>query len=159
MALVILIAAVVGLPCLFLSIRAIFSQRQLEVQDTLVSAPLKSFLAGIVTALAVFGIFVGLQSTELPPLGLASVAIAAIAGGTALFGLATVASVTGERVLGLRDQQSSPFAHTSVGTLLLVIMGALPFLGWFLIGPSAAVLGLGAVIVSAARGGKKEPTL
>ncbi len=148
----IVVAAIIGLPALFLTMRAIFTRRHLEGQETLVSSPLKSLAAGVATALAVLGIFVGLQSTELAPLALGSVAMAAIAGTAALFGLAAVASVTGERVLGLRDQESSPFAQTGVGTLLLVIMGALPFLGWFLVGPIAAALGLGAVVLSVAKG-------
>ena len=159
MVLLIMVAAVIGLPCLFLTMRAIFTRRHLEVQETLVSSPLKSLAAGVATALAVLGIFVGLQSTELAPLALGSVAMAAIAGTAALFGLATVASVTGERVLGLRNRESSPFAQTGVGTLLLVIMGALPFLGWFLVGPIAAALGLGAVVIAIARGAKGSRTL
>ncbi len=159
MVLLIVVAAVIGLPCLFLTMRAIFTRRHLEVQETLVSSPLKSLAAGVATALAVLGIFVGLQSTELAPLALGSVAMAAIAGTAVLFGLAAVASVTGERVLGLRDHESSPFAQTTVGTLLLVIMGALPFLGWFLVGPVAAALGLGAVVISVARGVKGSGAL
>ena len=65
-----------------------------------------------------------------------------------IFGLASVATILGERVLALRKQESSPLAQTSVGTLLLAILGALPFLGWFLIAPIAALLGLGAVVLS-----------
>ncbi len=150
---------ILALLSLFLSARAIFSQRHLAVQATLLSSPFKSLAVGILAALFGFGVFVGLQSTGVPALALISMAIAAVGLLAVLFGLATVASITGQRVLALRNRESSAFSETSVGTLFLVTMAAVPILGWFLIGPVAALLGLGAVVISAMRRGVGGPTV
>ncbi|MFQ5873245.1 MAG: hypothetical protein ACE5JL_05535 [Dehalococcoidia bacterium] len=158
MVVVIFLGGVLALLCLFLSTRGIFSHRHLAVQETLVSSPGKSLAAGTVAALVVFGIFIGLQLTEVPPLAVVSVTIMAAGLVVILFGLSTVASVLGERVLGLRNHESSPFAQTVVGTFILAAMGAIPVLGWFLIAPVAALLGLGAVVISTMRRGVSGPT-
>lgn len=153
MVLLILIGAIIALLPLFLSIRGIFGERHLRVQSTLVCSPIKSLAAGVGVALAVFGAFVGLQATGVALLSLVSVVIVAVGLVAVLFGLVPVASTVGERVLALRSRESSPFAQTSVGALFLAIMGSLPFLGWFLIAPVAALLGLGAIVISVARRG------
>lgn len=157
MVILIFILVVLALLSLFLTIRGVFKERHLVVQATLISSPIKSLAAGLGTALAVLGIFVGLQATGAPPLSLISLVILAVGLVAVIFGLATVASIIGERVLALRDRESSPFAQTSVGTLFLAAIGAVPFLGWFLIAPVAALLGLGAVLISAMRKGTGGP--
>ena len=151
MIVVLLVGGILGLICLFLSMRAIFNEKHVRVQSTLVASPVKSFAAGLGVALATFGVFIGLIATGVPPLAILSIAIAAVVGAGIIFGLGTVAGIVGEKVLTLRNQESSPFAQTSTGTVVLALMAGLPFLGWFLIGPVAAILGLGAVAISLTR--------
>ena len=151
MVILIFVGLILAMLCLFLSIRGVFEEKQLIVQAALVGSPIKSLASGIGAAVIVFGVFIGLQATGVGPLRLLSVTITAIGLLAVIFGLASVATILGERVLALRKRESSPFAHTSVGTLLLAVLGALPFLGWFLIAPVAALLGLGAVVLSAKR--------
>ncbi len=151
MVVLLFVGGVLASLCLFLSIRGIFSERNLAVQATLVSSPVKAFAVGVAASLLVAGIFIGLQFSGVPPLMLISLVITALGLLMALFGLAAVVSVVGERVLALRNRDSSPFAQTAVGTLFLAGMGALPFLGWFVIAPIAALIGLGAFLMSIGR--------
>ena len=151
MVVLLFIAGVLASLCLFLSIRGIFSERNLAVQATLVSSPVKAFVVGVAAFLLVAGLFVGLQSSGVPPLMLISLVPAALGLLMVLFGLVAVVSIVGERVLALRNRDSSPFAQTAVGTLFLAVMGALPFLGWFVIAPIAAMIGLGAFLMSIGR--------
>ncbi|MEE9284817.1 MAG: hypothetical protein V3V35_03710 [Dehalococcoidia bacterium] len=151
MAIVVFVAGVAVALALFLSIRGVFTARHRSIQAALVSSPGKSLAVGVVTALALFGFFIGLQASGVPPLRLISVIIAAGGSIAVLFGLAAVAASLGERVLALRDRGSSEFAQTAVGTIVLAVLGAAPLLGWFLIAPISALLGLGAVVISATR--------
>ncbi len=153
MVILIFFAMVLALLCLFLALRGIFTERQVVVQSALVSSPVKALAMGVMAALITFGIFVGLHSTGIPALGLVSIVFAALVSIAALFGLAAVANTLGERVLALRQRESTPFAQTSAGTVVLATMGALPFLGWFVIAPIAGLLGLGAVIIAARQRG------
>ena len=151
MVVVVFVGGVIALSSLFLIVRGLFGARQLEVQTTLVASPVKSLLVGALVAGVGFGVFVGLGATGVPPLVVIALIVAGSAGLTAAFGLATVANVVGERVLALRERESSPFAQTSVGTAVLSITAALPFLGWFVIGPLAVLFGLGAVVLTVRR--------
>ncbi len=144
------VGGVIALSSLFLMLRGLFTARQHEVESTLIASPVKSLLVGALVAGVGFGLFAGLGATGVPPLVVIALIVAGVASLAALFGLATVATVVGERVLALRERRSSPFAQTSVGTVVLAIAAAVPFLGWFVIGPIAVLVGL-------AGGGMRQP--
>jgi hypothetical protein len=153
MVVVIFVGGVIALSSLFLIVRGLFDARKLEVQATLVASPVKSFIVGSLAAGVGFGSFAGLVTTGGPPLAVVGLIVAGTASLAAVFGLATVATVVGERVLALRERKSSPFSQTSVGTAVLATSAALPFLGWFVIGPLAVLIGLGAVVLTVRRPG------
>ena len=158
MVILLFVGGVVASLCLFLSIRGIFGGRHMAVQATVVSSPLRSLVVGAGASLVVFGAFIGLQSSGVPLLRLVAVAVSALGVMAVLFGLSAVVGILGERVLALRNRDSSPFAQTAVGTLLLAVMGALPLLGWFLIAPVAALIGLGALLISTRKKGADGAT-
>ena len=151
MILLIFVGSVLASTCLFLVTRGLFNQRLAEVQATLDSSPVRSLVVGMGTATAIFGICIGLIATEIPPLAIGSVIVGTIGILGVLFGLSSIVSILGERVLALRNRESSPFAQTILGTLLLATLGIVPFLGWFLIAPVAVFLGLGSLVLSTAR--------
>ena len=151
MIVVIVVAALLATLCLFLSIRGVFSKGHSVIHFTLSWSPARCLLASVLVTILVGAFVLCFLASGAPGLRIVALVVAALWIILVLFGLSMVAGTLGDRVLALRNRDSSPFAKTVVGTVFLAILGSLPFLGWFVIDPMAVSLGFGAVVMSAKR--------
>jgi dolichol kinase len=116
------------------------------------AAPGRALLIGAVNllffgtlALACLGLAdsSGVQLLAVPGLALVILMAVALCGG-----LAAVVEETGARLLPAADP-SSALRRTLLGTTTLTLACALPLVGWFLLLPYLALVGLGACIIHA----------
>ena len=152
MSLVRLIAGLVlgslGLTAFFLVLSALFPERVARTRSAAEAYGGRSLVIGLVN-LVFFGAImlasfalneqVGGGVLAIPGLG----ALALLTVGV-VFGLAGVIRLLGER---LAPGQPA-VRRTAYGTLALAWAAATPFIGWFLLLPYAAALGLGAFVLS-----------
>jgi hypothetical protein len=145
-----LILLSIGLVAFFLALRVLFPRRIARTRMVAELMPGRALAVGVVNGLF-FGILAfillsiannlgdfGRIVLTLPALlfiGLLSLGLS--------FGLGGMAELVGER---LAPAQTA-FRRTLWGTLALTIGSAVPFVGWFLLLPYAALVGLGAFIV------------
>jgi hypothetical protein len=135
----------------FIVLSALFPKRILKTQSNIDLAPGRSFVIGLVNFLFFFAIALVLFTLAERTEGLIKVilsvpalAISVVLAITLSLGLAGMVNVIGERVAPTQ----SLWRRTTWGTLLLGVACAVPFVGWLLLFPYAAWVGIGAFIFS-----------
>jgi hypothetical protein len=148
-ALLIATAIAACLVAFFAVLGVFFSQRIAKIQRIAEQTPGKAFAVGLVNALfftAISLFFFALANGAggaqlLQMLGLLFLVIPGVG---AVFGLAGLVQLTGERLF----PRLEGIRRTAAGTLTLGLACSLPFAGWFGLLPFLALLGLGAFILS-----------
>lgn len=145
-----LILLTIGLAAYFLVISALFPQRAKKAVSTIQSMPARSFGIGLVNFLFFFVIAAVLLSVaeNAGPfirgvLTIPALLILAFLTIVLSLGLAGMSSLIGERIFS----EFSGWKQTLWGTVCLSLACALPFVGWFLLFPYVAFVGIGAVIL------------
>ena len=145
-----LILLTIGLAAYFLVISALFPQRAKKAVSTIQSMPARSFGIGLVNFLFFFVIAAVLLSVaeNAGPfirgvLTIPALLILAFLTIVISLGLAGMSSLIGERIFS----EFSGWKQTLWGTVCLSLACALPFVGWFLLFPYVAFVGIGAVIL------------
>lgn len=136
------------LAAFFVVLAALFPERLARTRAVAGRAPGRAFVIGLINAFF-FGVLVlalvavtswtNIQLFALPAfvlLGLLAIGVT--------FGLGGVVLLLGERLLPERG----PVARTGAAAIALGLACALPYVGWFGLLPYAALLGLGAFILS-----------
>ena len=151
---VVFLAAIAGLALLAASLVAFFAivvvlfpDRVARTHAVAARTPGRAFLVGLVNGLfltAISGGLVALTQTlgfvaALPGLLIMIVLVIGLA-----LGLAGVVQLLGERLFPRREG----LGRTGLSTLVVALGCALPYVGWFVLLPSLAMLGLGAFIIS-----------
>ncbi|MGH2522217.1 MAG: hypothetical protein ACRDH2_06910 [Anaerolineales bacterium] len=142
-----LILISLSLAAFFVVLAALFPKRTAQTRAASDAVPGRAFLVGLVNflffgALAA-GSFALAQAAEFGLLALPGlIVLAALTVGMSV-GLAGVAQLVGARLAPLRPEP----VRTVLGALALGWACALPFVGWFVLLPYVALLGLGGFIV------------
>ena len=132
----------------FTTLAALFPDRVARVRAAAGRAPGRSFLLGLINTVFFMTVILGLQSlaqaTEFGLFGVPAVVLFALLCIAALFGLAGVAQLVGERILPERGH----YVRLAAGAMVVGLGCALPFVGWFALLPYVVGLGLGAFVLS-----------
>ena len=146
----IIILLTIGLAAYFLVIGALFASRVTRAQQVINQMPARAIGVGLVNFLFFGVIAMILLSVAENATGaikailtLPALLITALLAITLSIGLAGMVNVMGERIL----PEHSSLKKSIGGSVLLTLSCALPFVGWFLLLPYAALLGFGAVII------------
>lgn len=139
----------VSLVAFFVALNVFFSGRISRARQSVHNFPGRCLLLGVVNltffgaiSLAIFALSSWLG--EVPFLQIIGLIFLIIPGLAALFGLAGLVELVGERLVA----DKSALMRTTWGTLTLTLACALPFVGWFVLLPYVFLLGLGAFILS-----------
>lgn len=146
-----LLLLTIGLVAFFLALRVLFPRRIAKTRAIAELMPGRALAVGIVNALF-FGVIAVILlsiadkagSVGRPILSIPALLFLGLLGLGFSCGLCALAELVGER---LAPAQTA-FKRTLWGTLALSLGSAVPFVGWFLLLPYAALVGLGAFIVS-----------
>jgi hypothetical protein len=144
------IALTVNLIPFFIALGALFPARAAKTREIAAASPGRAFGIGLVNvlfALVIAFVFFSLAEKTGGAvkvlLGLPALVIVVALAVALSFGLAAVAGLVGERIAPAQ----SGWKQTLWGTLLLGLGGSVPFLGWFLLLPYAALAGAGAFVI------------
>lgn len=136
---------------LFICLQVFFPARILKAVETATKMPARSFLVGMVNFIflavmtfALMYLIDRLTGIWQGILILPALALLGLLGGGLSLGLAAISGMLGERLF----PSQSVWQRALWGTLLLGLGSATPFVGWFLLFPYAAWLGMGALIIS-----------
>jgi hypothetical protein len=127
---------------------ALFPRRLAQTRAAADAMPGRAFTIGLINGLFFSALILAFSAVadrvgnELPRIP--AVLLLALVGLGVSFGLAAVAELVGERL----RPQTAGLVRITWGTLSLSLACSLPFVGWFLLLPYAACLGLGAFIIS-----------
>lgn len=141
----------VGLSAMFLAILALFPAVVGRTQRAADKSPGRSFLLGLVNVLFLSALGLGFGALaegggrdflQLPALLAFSLLAILLA-----FGLAALAGLVGGRLF----PEASRAGGQLKGSIVLILAGLTPFLGWFLLFPYAGMLGVGAVFLGWSR--------
>jgi hypothetical protein len=127
-----------------------FPARVRQIQERLVSSPGACLARGLGIVLLFLIIDVPLSQHPAGPLKLLSYILLAGLGTFAALGSAGIARLVGERIQGV-GASMSPFASLTRGTILYVIAGFLPIIGWLFVTPIALLLSLGSAVTVSRR--------
>lgn len=135
-----LIVLAVTLPAFFTSLIYLMPYRTLEIQNSIVQGPRRSFLIGGINALF-FGLVIAVFANEGDGGGLIAMLVLLFVSALAFMGLASFVKILQERIFGNDD-------FTSTLKTAVLFTGALltPIVGWFIVLPILSVMGLGASI-------------
>jgi hypothetical protein len=117
------------------------------LQAEIAARPMRSFALGVVTVITAMVLFVALCVIVVGiPFALVGAILFALGTGA---GLCAVLTTVGAALLGHRTQ--SPYVHLAVGCALLLVVGAIPYLG--AVAKAVAILiGLGSLAATRAAG-------
>lgn len=134
---------VVAAWALLMVLPTLFPARVERAHEVVKQTPWRAFGAGL--AVFVVGGFVGLalMNAPQPIIKLLGFALIAFVLGTGAIGSAGIAAFGAGRIRQM-DPQVSEFHARSRSSLMLVVAGVLPILGWFVVAPAMAVFGCGA---------------
>lgn len=125
----------------------LFPERVARTHAIAARAPGRAFLVGLVNGLFLAAITLGLvaltQTLRLVAAVPALVLLIALVIGLVL-GLAGIIELLGERLFPRREG----LGRTCLSTLVVALGCALPYIGWLILLPFLATLGLGALIIS-----------
>lgn len=145
--LLLVVAGILVLSAYFLVLRSFFAASVGRWQQILDSSPWRALLIGLVNLIffAVIALvsFAAGDRTGIPALALPGVIIAAGLAVALSLGLTAVVEMTAGRLFPTLEG----IRRIAAGTALLTLACLTPFLGWFLLLPFVALIGLGAVII------------
>ena len=140
----------IGLAAYFLVVNALFANRVTRAQRVINQMPARAIGVGLVNflffgviAMILFSVAENTSGAIKVILTLPGLLITALLTIILSFGLTGMVNVIGERIL----PEHSSLKKSVWGSILLIFACALPFAGWFLLLPYAALLGFGAVIL------------
>jgi sorbitol-specific phosphotransferase system component IIBC len=146
----IIILLTIGLAAYFLVIGALFANRVTRAQRVINQMPARAIGVGLVNflffgviAMILFSVAENTNGAIKVILTLPALLITVLLAITLSLGLAGMVNVLGERIL----PEHSSLKKSVWGSVILSFACALPFVGWFLLLPYAALLGFGAVIL------------
>ena len=146
----IIILLTIGLAAYFLVIGALFANRVTRAQRVINQMPARAIGVGLVNflffgviAMILFSVAENTNGAIKVILTLPALLITVLLAITLSLGLAGMVNVLGERIL----PEHSSLKKSEWGSVILSFACALPFVGWFLLLPYAALLGFGAVIL------------
>lgn len=144
------IVLTVNLVPFFIALGALFPARAAKTRQIAAASPGRAFGIGLVNvlfALVIAFVFFSLAEKTggalRAILALPVVILVAALAVALSFGLAAAAGLAGERIAPAQ----SGWKQTLWGTLLIGLGSSVPFLGWFLLLPYAALMGAGAFII------------
>ena len=108
----------------------------------------RAFFIGLANYLFLGGISLLLLSTEIPPLSVLGLVIAAFLIIVTAIGLPGLALLIGERLTALSGHRMSDLKQLIWATLLLELAMFLPFIGWFLLTPVLLMTSFGAAVLA-----------
>ena len=124
-----------------------FPARAARAQQRIMMAAGRCFWLGFFTLLLVGVLAIALGQSPVGPLRIVGGALWTGLAAVSALGSAGIVRLLGERIEATGTQMP-PFASLTRGTLLFVTAAFLPIVGWFLILPVAALIGLGAGLVA-----------
>jgi len=134
----------------FIALTTLFPARTAKTQEIANRMPGRSFVIGLVNflfllliALALFSLSEQLGGVLRGILLLPALFLTVLLAIALSFGLGSMAQLLGERLAPARPV----WQRTLWGTILLGLGGSVPLLGWFLLLPYAAWVGMGAFII------------
>ncbi|MCC7361646.1 MAG: hypothetical protein IT317_19335 [Anaerolineales bacterium] len=145
---VVICLAALALAAFFVVLGALFPDRLARTRAIAARAPGRAFVIGLINAffagvvvLALLAVasWTTIQLIAVPALVLLSLLALGLA-----FGLGGVVALLGERLLPERGV----IVRHGATAILLALACALPYAGWFLLGPYVALLGLGAFLLT-----------
>jgi hypothetical protein len=143
-----LIYGSLALVAFFAVIAALFPRRTGQTQAILVAMPGRSFVVGLVNLIfggaVVLALLALAQWTHIQLLGVPALVVLAALVIAVAFGLAGLLQMLGARML----PQWPALQRSAAATLALGWACSLPFVGWFILLPFAAALGLGGFILT-----------
>ena len=158
--LVVILLLIVGgsaLISLLAVVALLFPQPVERTRNVIETSLVKSFLLGLVNflfAAAIVALFARLGQNAGGVLAallfLVALLVLLILAAFSLLGLAGLTTLIGERI----NEGTSPFRRHLRGSLLFVLAGLTPYVGWFAFAPLALIAGFGAALQAAFR--KKE---
>lgn len=132
----------------FVVLAALFPDRLARTRAIAARAPGRAVVIGLINAFFLGVLAVALLAvtswTGLQIIGLPALFLLGVLGLGLTFGLGGVVLLLGERLLPERG----PVARTAAAAVALGLACALPYLGWFGLLPYAALLGLGAFLLT-----------
>lgn len=147
----------IGLSATFLALLALFPAVVARTQRAADESPGRSFTLGLANTLFLSAVGVGLsaladgtgwQFLQLPALLALSLLAILLA-----FGLAALAGLMGGRLF----PDSSPAGGQLRGSIVLILAGLTPFVGWFALFPYVGMTGVGAFILGWSRERRPPP--
>lgn len=144
---IISVAICISMVAFFAVMKVLFPGRVEKTRVVAEEMPGRAFTIGLVNTIffgAIALAFAALDSavgSELP--STLAILVLILPGAGIVLGLVGVVQLVGERL----SPQNTGFKRTVWGTLLLILACVLPIIGWFLLFPYIALLGLGAFIV------------
>jgi hypothetical protein len=150
-----------GFPMLLILVTALMSDYFKHTKSIVSTRPWQSFFLGLVNFVFFFTIAAVFAESPFVPLkAMAILSVFIVLPLMTVIGLATAASIAGERVLALLTERTgTPLGRLVVGIVSLGISALLPIIGWvvlivlFMTGFGAALLALfrrnGAIVVDA----------
>ena len=121
--------------------------RAARAQQSLLAAPGKTLLRGIGVALAFAVLLLIFGMNHAGPVRLIAGVLYAVLGALTALGSAGIVKLIGERIRETGTRMT-PFASLTRGTVLYVMAGFLPIIGWFLIVPVSLLLSLGSGVMA-----------
>lgn len=147
-----IIILTVNLLPFFIVFQALFPARLAKTIEIANRSPGRSFLVGLINFVFLFVMVIALfflleragggiwQAVLILP----TLAVLTVSGIFLSVGLAAVSALVGERLAA----PQSAWKHIFWGALLLGLGSSVPFVGWFLLLPYAAWVGMGAFLIS-----------
>lgn len=111
-------------------------------------SPWRAFFIGLANYLFLGGISLLLLSTEIPPLGVIGLFIAAFLTVVTAVGLVGLVMTVGERLQILSGREMPALTQVVWGTIVLELALFLPFVGWFLLTPILLMESFGAAVLA-----------
>jgi len=126
---------------------ALGSSRMERLQAEVAARPMRSFALGVVGVLVALVLVIALCVIIVGiPFAIIGILLAVLA---VAVGLCATLTTLGAGLLGHRSQ--SPYVHLAVGCAVLLVLGAIPFLGAF-VKAAAVLIGIGAVVATRGAG-------
>lgn len=121
--------------------------------DHLQGQPFRTLLAGV--AVDVVLVLLGVAASRVHPLAALALPLAVL---LVLGGVAAIAQDMGRRIFGLSGRSGSRLGRLSAGWAICLLASAIPWLGWFAIGPVLLTMGMGGFVLALfTRAGEPKP--
>ena len=128
---------------LLASLAALFPRYSWLAQRAAEESPGRSLLLGAINTAFFLAVSLPALASEVPVLTLVGAVVLAGGASALAIGLSGVAMMVGRRL----SPRASGLSAILIGTVVLVLASATPFLGWFVFLPGIVFLGLGAFVL------------